>query len=331
MITKICLLIIGFALLIIGAELLLKGATMFIKKTKVPEIIVGIFIVALGTSLPEIFLTIKSSLSGNTELILGNAIGSSICNFLLVLGIACVTKPIKLDLKMCEYNLAILAVSVIILGFLSNNMFEIGFLDKKEAVILLLATVFYMGFNVWHGKNTNSKDEKDEKDKKEKNSKNKTKDEDRLTLKSFFTIIFLIAIGGLMLNFGSDFVIDGATYIAKELRVTAEVISLTIIAAGTALPEIVTSIIASKNHNDGLVVGNVIGSNVYNIILLPAIGAIISPIKFDANLNNSLLFLGLITTGMMIRYVGFGDNLMTKKRGIAFITIYILYIAILVV
>ena len=328
MITKICLLIIGFALLIIGAELLLKGATMFTKKTKVPEIIVGIFIVALGTSLPEIFLTIKSSLSGNTELILGNAIGSSICNFLLVLGIACVTKPIKLDLKMCEYNLAILAVSVIILGFLSNNMFEIGFLDKKEAVILLLATVFYMGFNVWHGKNTNSKDEKD---KKEKNSKNKTKAEDRLTLKSFFTIIFLIAIGGLMLNFGSDFVIDGATYIAKELRVTAEVISLTIIAAGTALPEIVTSIIASKNHNDGLVVGNVIGSNVYNIILLPAIGAIISPIKFDANLNNSLLFLGLITTGMMIRYVGFGDNLMTKKRGIAFITIYILYIAILVV
>ena len=328
MITKICLLIIGFALLIIGAELLLKGATMFTKKTKVSEIIVGIFIVALGTSLPEIFLTIKSSLSGNTELILGNAIGSSICNFLLVLGIACVTKPIKLDLKMCEYNLAILAISVIILGFLSNNMFEIGFLDKKEAVILLLATVFYMGFNVWHGKNTNSKDEKD---KKEKNSKNKTKDEDRLTLKSFFTIIFLIAIGGLMLNFGSDFVIDGATYIAKELRVTAEVISLTIIAAGTALPEIVTSIIASKNHNDGLVVGNVIGSNVYNIILLPAIGAIISPIKFGANLNNSLLFLGLITTGMMIRYVGFGDNLMTKKRGIAFITIYILYIAILVV
>ena len=106
---------------------------------------------------------------------------------------------------------------------------KLGFLDKKEAVILLLATVFYMGFNVWHGKNTNSKDEKDEKDKKEKNSKNKTKDEDRLTLKSFFTIIFLIAIGGLMLNFGSDFVIDGATYIAKELRVTAEVISLTII------------------------------------------------------------------------------------------------------
>lgn len=323
MITKICLLIIGFALLIIGAELLLKGATMFTKKTKVPEIIVGIFIVALGTSLPEIFLTIKSSLSGNTELILGNAIGSSICNFLLVLGIACVTKPIKLDLKMCEYNLAILAISVIILGFLSNNMFEIGFLDKKEAVILLLATVFYMGFNVWHTKNVDSK--------KEKDSKNKAEDEDSLTFKSMLAIIFLIAIGGLMLNFGSDFVIDGATYIAKEFRVTAEVISLTIIAAGTALPEIVTSIIASKNHNDGLVVGNVIGSNVYNIILLPAIGAIISPIKFGANLNNSLLFLGLITTGMMIRYVGFGDNLMTKKRGIAFITIYILYIAILVV
>lgn len=293
-----------------------------------PEIIVGILIVALGTSLPEIFLTIKSSLSGNTELILGNAIGSSICNFLLVLGIACVTKPIKLDLKMCEYNLAILAISVIILGFLSNNMFEIGFLDKKEAIILLLATVFYMGFNVWDSKNV---DLKNEKDKKEKNSKNKIKDEERLTLKSFFTIIFLISIGGLMLNFGSDFVIDGATYIAKEFRVTAEVISLTIIAAGTALPEIVTSIIASKNHNDGLVVGNVIGSNIYNIILLPAVGAIISPIKFGANLNNSLLFLGLITTGMMIRYVGFGDNLMTKKRGIAFITIYILYIAILVV
>lgn len=326
MITKICLLIIGFALLIIGAELLLKGATLFTKKTKVPEIIVGIFIVALGTSLPEIFLTVKSSLTGNTELILGNAIGSSICNFLLVLGIACVTKPIKLDLKMCEYNLAILAVSVIILGFLSNNMFEIGFLDKKEAIILLTATVFYMGFNVWHGKNIEPK--KDKKDNNEVNDKIK---EERLTFKNMLVIIFLIAIGGLMLNFGSDFVIDGATYIANEFRVTAEVISLTIIAAGTALPEIVTSIIASKNHNDGLVVGNVIGSNVYNIILLPAIGAIISPIKFGANLNNSLLFLGLITTGMMIRYVGFGNNLMTKKRGIAFITIYILYIAILIV
>ena len=321
MLVKIIILIIGFILLIKGADFLLKGAKNFTKLTHVPELIVGILIVGIGTSLPEIILTVKSALTGNTDLILGNAIGSSICNFLLVLGIACVTKPIKLYLKMCEQHLVILAVSIIALGVLSNYMFNIGYLDKQEGFILLVATCLYLIFNI---KNAISKDQ----DKDEKENKN---NKEKITKKDVIYIIFLIVIGIIMLNYGADFVIDASTFIAEYFKIKAEIISLTIIAVGTALPEIITSIIGSRSHNNDLVIGNIIGSNVFNTIMLPALGAIISPIKVGIDLNNSLLFLGLLTTGMIIKYVGFGNNIITKKRGVTFIIIYCLYVASLIV
>ena len=319
---QIILLVIGFILLIKGADFLLDGAIKFTKATNVPELIVGILVVAIGTSLPEIILTIKSSLSGNTELILGNAIGSSICNFLLVLGIACVTKPVKLDLKSCEQHLVILAVSIIGLGFLSNYMFNVGYLDKKEGYILLIATIFYFAFNI---RNALKKDKNNNQDIENENIKDK-----RISVKEMTYIIFSVAIGCVMLNYGADFVIESSINIATMLKISTEIISLTIIAAGTALPEIITGIIASKHHNNDLVMGNIIGSNVFNTILLPAIGAIITPIKFGVDLNNSLLFLGILTTGFIIKYVGFGNNFISKKRGFAFIIIYCIYITTLV-
>lgn len=320
MVEKIIIFVIGFFLLIKGADFLLKGARRFAEITKIPELIVGIVLVSIGTSLPEVILTIKSSLSGNTDLILGNAVGSSICNFLLVLGIACVTKPIKLDLKMCEQHLVILAVSVVSLGVLSNYMFNIGYLDKKEGYILLLATIFYLMFNI---RNAIIGQKESKEDTKEINKK--------LTTSEVAYIVLSILIGVLMLNYGADFVIDSAIYIAEYFKVTAEIISLTIIAAGTALPEIITSIIGSKNHEGDLVIGNIIGSNVFNTIMLPALGAIIAPIKVGIDLNNSLLFLGILTTAMLVKYVGFGNNVITKKRGIAFIIIYFIYVTTLVI
>lgn len=316
---NLVLLILGFVLLIKGADFLLKGAITFSKITHIPELIVGILLVGIGTSLPEIILTIKSSITGNTDLILGNAIGSSICNFLLVLGIACITKPVRLDLKTCEVHLVILAVSIVVLGILSNYMFNIGYLDKKEGYILLIVTIIYLIINIKNALSQN--DEELKKDKKK----------DKIDFKVFIGIICNVLVGVVFLNYGADFVINSSKYIAEYFKVSAEVISLTIIAAGTALPEIITSIIASKNHNNDLVMGNIIGSNVFNTVMLPAIGAIISPIKFDVNLNNSLLFLGLITTGLIVRFVGFGKNVISKKRGMAFIIVYFIYIATLVV
>lgn len=323
MLAKIISLLLGFFLLIKGADILLKGARKFSEITKVPELIVGVVLVGIGTSLPEIILTIKSSLTGNTDFILGNAVGSSICNLLLVLGIACVTKPIKLNLKMCEQHLVILAVSIVSLVFLSNYMFDIGYLDKKEGFILLAATIFYIAFNVRNA----ITDKNNEDDNKINDIQNKIK----TTKVDVVFILFSIIIGVLMLNYGADFVIDSSIYIAESFNVTAEIISLTIMAAGTALPEIITSIIGSKNHNSDLVIGNIIGSNVFNTIMLPALGAIIAPIKVGIDLNNSLLFLGILTTGMIIKYVGFGNNLITKKKGITFIIVYCIYVTTLVV
>ena len=323
MAVNLILLILGFVLLIKGADFLLKGATTFSKITHVPELIVGILLVGIGTSLPEIILTIKSSLSGNTDLILGNAIGSSICNFLLVLGIACVTKPIKLDLKTCELHLVILAISIVVLGVLSNYVFDIGYLDKKEGYILLAVTIIYLIINI---KSALKQEDSEDKDK----SKNKQVKE-KIKVKEIIGIIINIIVGVVFLNYGADFVINSSKYIAECFRISAEVISLTIIAAGTALPEIITSIIASKNHNNDLVMGNIIGSNVFNTVLLPALGAIIAPIEFGVNLNNSLLFLGVLTTGILIRFVGFEKDVISKRRGLAFIIIYFVYITTLIV
>ena len=293
MFINIILMAIGFVLLVKGADWLLKGAIGIAKKSHISEILIGIVIVGIGTSLPEIIITIKSAITENTDMILGNAIGSSICNLLLVIGIASVCSPIKIDERLSRIHLSISFVSIWLLAYLCNKGFEIGGLGKWEGVILITFTIVYLLYTIKEAKDENESNQ--EKIKKEIEADNRNK-----KTTTIWQIVLYLVLGSVCLNYGADFVVDGAVNIAEFFGVTTVIISMTIVAVGTALPEIVTSILATIKDDNDLAMGNIIGSNIFNLSLLPAIGAIIKPIKFDENLNLSLLFLTWIVFGMYL-------------------------------
>lgn len=315
---NIILMIIGFALLIKGADWLLKGAIGIAKKSHISEILIGIVIVGIGTSLPEIIITIKSAMTGNTDIILGNAIGSSICNLLLVMGIASLCSPLKIDERISKIHIPISFVSVWLLGYLANKAFVPDYLNRPEGIILLSFTILYLIYTVIEAKRENPDNEEKIKKEIEADNRNKKKT-------SILQIIFFIIAGSVCLNYGADFVVDGAVKIAEAFNVTTVVISMTIVAVGTALPEIVTSILATLKDDNDLAMGNIIGSNVFNLALLPSIGAIIKPIKFDNSLNISLLFLSWIIFGLYLSTHVANRKTIGRKRGGILVILYIVY------
>ncbi len=323
MFINIILMAIGFVLLVKGADWLLKGAIGIAKKSHISEILIGIVIVGIGTSLPEIIITIKSAITENTDMILGNAIGSSICNLLLVIGIASVCSPIKIDERLSRIHLPISFVSIWLLAYLCNKGFEIGGLGKWEGVILLTFTIVYLLYTIKEAKDENeSNQEKIEKEIEADNRNKKTT--------TIWQIVLYLVLGSVCLNYGADFVVDGAVNIAECFGVTTVIISMTIVAVGTALPEIVTSILATIKDDNDLAMGNIIGSNIFNLSLLPAIGAIIKPIKFDENLNLSLLFLTWIVFGMYLSSAVINKKTIGRKKGVILVLIYLTYSFLLV-
>lgn len=316
MVTKICILmIIGFLLLLKGADFLVKGATEIAKRFNISEMIIGILIVGIGTSLPEIIITIKSALEYKSDILIGNGIGSSICNILLVVGISSICRPVKIDKRIIKIHFPISIISVVLLGILCNigKNYEI---TKMKASILIFFTVIYVIYTVFEGKKDNKYNMKQ---KKEENLNNTSKNNNNILT------VLKILIGMIFLKYGADLVVDGATKIAQIMNISEAIISMTIIAVGTTLPEIITSVIASFNKKSDLALGNVIGSNIFNICLLPGIGGLINPIKYDTYFNISLIFLVLIVIEVIIAQALHKKYIISRKNGMAMGILYFLY------
>lgn len=308
----IFLLIIGFILLIKGADFIVRGATDLAKKMHISEMVIGILIVGIGTSLPEILITIKSAMMGKPDIVIGNGVGSSICNILLVVGIASICKPVKIDKRIIKIHFPLLIISIILLSIFCN-LGGNSQISKVEAVVLILFTIGYIIYTFYEGKNENLN---------KIDSNQGEEDNEKLTIRRIF---FSLLIGSIFLKYGADFVVDGATKIATRLNISESVVGITIIAIGTSLPEIITSLVASKNKKSDLALGNVIGSNIFNICLLPGIGGIISPINYDNGFNISLLFLAVVIIEIIIIQKLEKKYVIERKKGIALSFIYLLY------
>lgn len=318
MVYSILFMIVGLALLIKGADLLVKGATEIAKRFNISEMLIGIIIVGLGTSLPEILITINSSINNHPDLIIGNAIGSCVCNLLFVIGIASICQPLKIDERLLKFHLPLSLFATVILSIVTNfgERYEI---TRVEGAILLIITLIYLIYTCVEGKVENIENQR------ALNKEFKSKEAQKRL--SVITIILHILVGFIALKYGADFVVDNATNVARDFNVSESLISLTIIAVGTALPEIVTSIIAAIKKDPDLAMGNVIGSNIYNLILLPSLGAVISPIKYDTQFNFTILFIFLVILYMMFsEKIKRHKGLITRKKGLTLIIIYILYI-----
>lgn len=252
------LLILGFVLLVKGADFIVKGATGLAKKIKISEMIIGILIVGIGTSLPEMIITIRSAIMGKSDIVIGNGIGSSICNILLVVGIASICKPVKIDKRILKIHFPIFIISIILLAIVCNFGGQ-NQINRIEAFALVVFSLGYIIYTIYEEKLSN------------KNNQSNISKDPKEDISSLKIVLFLIS-GTVFLKYGADFVVDGAIKIAEIFNISESIVSITIVAIGTSLPEIITSVVASINKKSDLALGNVIGSNIFNICLLPGIG-----------------------------------------------------------
>lgn len=317
MISYIIMIIVGFALLVLGADFLIKGSSNIAKKFKIPEILIGLTIVALGTSAPELIITITSASQGATDLIIGNAIGSNLCNILLILGIMSIITPVKIDKEVIKIHIPVSLLACIIifvmqlLPILTSSKLV---LDRLDGIILLILFLMYFSYPVI----TEIKDII----KSYKENKNNKNEE---SINIFLSILYII-IGVILLKYGGDFVVDNSTNIAHVLNLPERVIGLTIIAIGTAMPEFVTSIVAVIKKDTSIAIGNLVGSCVLNLLLILGIGAIITPLNFSIEFNKNLIWLILSTIVILIlNFIG-KKSVLTRKKGLILIAMFLVYI-----
>ena len=313
MLFSIFMIFIGLALLIIGADFLVKGASNIATKFHVPEILIGLTIVALGTSAPELIITITSAQVGATNLILGNAIGSNFCNLLLILGIMGLVRPIKMNEDVKKVHLPVTLFATFLLFFMGiiNINSNSRFLSRTDGIILVVLFLLYFSYPIF----------KEIKDIVKSYKENKNKNSNI----NIFFAIFQIILGVVLLKFGGDFVVDYASNIAMDLNISEIVIGSTIVAIGTAMPELVTSIIAIIRKDTNLAVGNLVGSCVLNIFLILGVGAIITPLQFSSKFNLGILLLFISTLVLWIfNFIGKKETI-TRTKSIFLLLLFSIY------
>ena len=307
---NILMIIIGFLFLVLGANLLVKGSSNIAKKFHIPEILLGLTIVALGTSMPELFITASSAKKDSYDLIIGNAIGSNFCNLLLILGIMAIMRPVKIDKDAKKIHLPIAIISTLVILFLS---FFFNTINRTIGIILIILFFAYFSYPILTEIEDIIKAYKENKE--NKNTKK---------INIFSSIIFII-IGIVLLKYGGDFVVDYSINIANTFNLSERLIALTIIAVGTALPELVTSIVATIKKDTDLAVGNLVGSCILNLFLIIGLGSLITPLPFSKEYNENLILLAFSTFLLWIfNYIGKKDTI-TRFKGFILLLIYTIY------
>ena len=323
MINDILMIILGFVLLVVGADMLVKGASNIAKKFHIPEMLIGLTIVAIGTSAPELIITITSTQSSSTDLIIGNAIGSNLCNLLFILGLMAVIRPVKIDKEARNFHIPMtfLASTVILLmglGILGNSTQYINQIEGFFLVILFIVYFSYPIIKEFEDIINSYKKEKLER----QNSSNKNSKKKKINIP--FSLL-LIVVGVFLLKYGGDFVVDSATNIALYFNISERVIGLTVVAIGTALPELVTSIFAVIRKDTDIAVGNLVASCVLNLFLILGIGAMITPLEFTPDFIQNLILLCSMTLVLwLFNFMG-KKNTITRPKGIVLLSIFILY------
>lgn len=313
---EILMIILGFVLLVSGADLLVKGSSSIAKKFHIPEMLIGLTIVAIGTSAPELIITITSANKNASDLILGNAIGSNLCNLLLILGLMAVLRPVEIGKDAKKIHIPILLFSTLILIAMQIGVFgsHANVIDKADGIILIILFILYFFYPIL----TEIKDIK--------NAYKENKDKHINNSKTLLSIIFVI-IGMVLLKYGGDFVVDYSVEVAKMLNISERIIGLTIVSIGTSLPELVTSIFAVIKKNAELAVGNIVGSCIFNTFLILGIGSIITPLEFPAEFNQNVIIL-LISIFLiwLFNFIG-KKNWVTRAKGSILLLIFGIYIA----
>ncbi len=309
MILNILLLILGFIFLIKGADIFVDGSSSTAQNFKVPKMLIGLTIVAFGTSAPEFAVSMSALAHHNTDMVLGNVIGSNILNILLILGIATLIKPIKLkdNTVKKELPLTILISTLLVVLMLDVHLAgdPVNRITRLDALVMLLFFTVFIYYLV-----TLAKSKKDKEDEKAPYGLGKS-------------ILFII-LGLACIIVGSDLVVNNASNIAKTLGLSERVISLTIVAFGTSLPELITTIVSSKKGEQDLLVGNIIGSNIFNICVVLGLPVLIYGTIPTSGFSTIDLIMLIVSTIMLLVFSKTNKTI-TKSNGIVMLVAFAIY------
>lgn len=301
---NILLLIVGMVLLIKGADFFVDGSSSVAKKLKIPSLVIGLTLVSMGTSAPEASVSITSSINGLSDISLGNIIGSNIFNLLIVMGVSLLFVPIFVSKEtlIFEFPFVILITSLLALFSFVISPQEIS---RIEGLVLLALFIFYLVFIILRAK------------------KNPDKEEELPKEISWFKSMAFIVLGLLGVILGGNWVVSSSSFIAKQLGMSDALVGLTIVAIGTSLPELVTSFVAAKKGENEIALGNVLGSNIFNILFVLGLSSTISPLQIKENIVVDVVFCIVMTVVVLI--ISLKKKELKKLSGVLFISLYILY------
>ncbi len=308
-ILEILLLLTGFVVLIKSADFFVDGASALALKLKVPEIVIGLTIVAFGTSAPELFVNVFSAVKGETDIALGNIIGSNIMNILLILGVAGLIRPLTCKKNTVWKEIPFSLLAVLVLFILSNDMLidrGNSMVTRSDGIILLLFFVIFLTYTF---------------------GIDKVSIEENPELKPLSPLMIFIYItaGFTGLAAGGHLVVSSAVAIAETFGICSRIIGLTVVAIGTSLPELVTSAIAARKGKVELAIGNVVGSNIFNILLVLGITSVITPVPVNAKVNVELSVLILASFLLFLTMFTGGKRKLDRWEAGIFLLLFLLY------
>lgn len=310
MVLNFALVILGIAMLVLGGDKLVEGATHIGKRFGMSDRVAGLTICAVGTSMPEVFVSVTSTLSGNSGMAVGNIMGSDMANLLLILGVSAIIVPLNLAHRTTRVEVPMSIGAVLVFALFANTGNSI---NAIEGAILLILFVLFIANSVIAG----MREVEDE-------GESPTQDEDTGNI-SKDVLFIVIAIG--LLKMGADLVVDNAVAIASTLGVSQVLISLTIVSVGTALPELVTSSVAAFKGNADTAVGNVMGSVITNLLLVAGAPALFAPLAFNPVYNLDLALIAIFSVCMVVfTFVG-RTRTFSRRCGLVFVMFYIIYLA----
>jgi len=289
------LLLTGFVVLILGANWLVSGASSLARRLKLSEMMIGLTIVAFGTSTPELVVNLIASFNGQDDVIFGNVIGSNIFNLLLILGISGTILPIVVHHKTVWREIPFAFAVILVLLLLVNTGKEVAgpVLGRWEGALLLS---LFIVFTLYILRNIKTDGKDDRKVTGEDDGKDDGKDATRTP--AFSGLLILVGLAFLVA--GGKLVVDKSTVIATALGMSEKLIGLTIVSIGTSLPELATSVVAALRKNSDMAIGNIIGSNIFNILLILGVCAVVRPVGYNISMNQDLLIMGAFTMFLFV-------------------------------
>ena len=312
---NILLLVVGFTMLVKGADWFVDGAAGIATKFGIPQLVIGLTIVAMGTSAPEAAVSITAAFAGNAEITIGNIVGSNVLNILIILGITALVYPVAVQKSSLIFDIPVVLFATAILFVLGYD----GNISRLDGIIMLVVFVAYLVFLFWDAKRQKKFESAEVQQEEAENEETKNEGKNLSLPKAvIFTVIGLVLIVA-----GSNFVVKSATFIATALGLSQRFIGLTIVALGTSLPELFTSVTAAMKKNSDIAVGNIVGSNIFNILFIVGLSGLIIPVPFAPAFRFDTLVSGV--AAILLLLCSLPKKRLSRIAGIFFLICYAVY------